>query len=110
MNLGRARCRPGIHTVVQQIVSEVLDLPRERVRIQVADTDSSPYDSGTGGSKSTNSVGTAAYQAVNEVKENSLLWPPRGSAASRKKFRRRMDATALPAQSDAVQRPDRSRA
>jgi CO/xanthine dehydrogenase Mo-binding subunit len=55
--------------VVQQIVSEVLDLPRERVKIVVADTDNSPYDSGTGGSKSTNSVGTAAYQAVNEVKE-----------------------------------------
>ena len=47
----------------------MLDLPRERVNIRVQDTDSSPYDSGTGGSKSTNSVGTAAYQAVSEAKE-----------------------------------------
>src|SRR4029450_965201 len=46
----------------------MLDLPRERVKICVEDTDSSPYDSGTGGSKSTNSVGTAAYQAVSELK------------------------------------------
>ena len=69
VHLGVPDVGPGIHTVVQQIVSEVLDLPRERVRIRVEDTDSSPYDSGTGGSKSTNSVGTAAYQAVNEVKE-----------------------------------------
>ena len=54
---------------MQQIVGEVLDLARERVKICVEDTDSSPYDSGTGGSKSTNSVGTAAYQAVAELKE-----------------------------------------
>jgi CO/xanthine dehydrogenase Mo-binding subunit len=68
VNLGVPDVGPGIHTVVQQIVGEMLDLPRERVNIRVEDTDSSPYDSGTGGSKSTNSVGTAAYQAVSEVK------------------------------------------
>jgi xanthine dehydrogenase molybdenum-binding subunit len=72
VHLGVPDVGPGIHTVVQQIVSEVLDLPRDRVMIVVADTDSSPYDSGTGGSKSTNSVGTAAYQAVNEVKEKLI--------------------------------------
>jgi CO/xanthine dehydrogenase Mo-binding subunit len=69
VNLGVPDVGPGIHTVVQQIVSEMLDLPRERVNIRVEDTDNSPYDSGTGGSKSTNSVGTAAYQAVSELKE-----------------------------------------
>jgi carbon-monoxide dehydrogenase large subunit len=72
VNLGVPDVGPGIHTVVQQIVSEVLDLPRERVSIRVEDTDTSPYDSGTGGSKSTNSVGTAAYQAVSEIKEKIL--------------------------------------
>jgi carbon-monoxide dehydrogenase large subunit len=72
VNLGVPDVGPGIHTVVQQIVGEVLDLPRERVKICVEDTDSSPYDSGTGGSKSTNSVGTAAYQTVSEVKEKIL--------------------------------------
>jgi carbon-monoxide dehydrogenase large subunit len=72
VDLGVPDVGPGIHTVVQQIVSEVLDLPRERVGIRVGDTDSSPYDSGTGGSKSTNSVGTAAYQAVSELKEKIL--------------------------------------
>jgi carbon-monoxide dehydrogenase large subunit len=73
VNLGVPDVGPGIHTVVQQIVSEVLDLPRERVHIRVEDTDRSPYDSGTGGSKSTNSVGTAAYQAVTEIKEKILV-------------------------------------
>jgi CO/xanthine dehydrogenase Mo-binding subunit len=72
VDLGVPDVGPGIHTVVQQIVGEVLDLPRERVNIRVQDTDKSPYDSGTGGSKSTNSVGTAAYQAVTEVKEKLL--------------------------------------
>ncbi len=69
VHLGVPDVGPGIHTVVQQIVSEVLDLARERVSVRVEDTDRSPFDSGTGGSKSTNSVGTAAYQAVNEIKE-----------------------------------------
>ena len=72
VHLGVPDVGPGIHTVVQQIVSEELGLPRERVSIVVADTDKSPYDSGTGGSKSTNSVGTAAYQAVSEIKGKIL--------------------------------------
>jgi CO/xanthine dehydrogenase Mo-binding subunit len=72
VNLGVPDVGPGIHTVVQQIVSEVLDLPRERVNVRVEDTDNSPFDSGTGGSKSTNSVGTAAYQTVSEIKEKIL--------------------------------------
>jgi putative selenate reductase molybdopterin-binding subunit len=63
---------PGIHTVVQQIVSEVLEADRERVTVRVEDTDSSPYDSGTGGSKSTNSVGRAGYQAASEIKEKII--------------------------------------
>ncbi len=63
---------PGIHTVVQQIVSEILEIKRERVNVRVEDTDSSPFDSGTGGSKSTNSVGHAGYQVANEVKEKII--------------------------------------
>ena len=69
VHLGVPDVGPGIHTVVQQIVSEVLDIPMVRVSVRVEDTDKSPFDSGTGGSKSTNSVGTAAYQAVAEIKD-----------------------------------------
>ena len=72
VDLGVPDVGPGIHTIVQQIVSEVLDVPIERVAVRVEDTDSSPFDSGTGGSKSTNSVGTAAYQAVSEIKEKII--------------------------------------
>lgn len=70
--LGVPDVGPGIHTVAQQIVSEVLDIKSERVTVRVEDTDTSPYDSGTGGSKSTNSVGHAAYQAAREIKEKIL--------------------------------------
>jgi CO/xanthine dehydrogenase Mo-binding subunit len=63
---------PGIHTVVQQIVSEILEVEAGRVDVRVEDTDSSPYDSGTGGSKSTNSVGHAGYQAASEIKEKII--------------------------------------
>jgi CO/xanthine dehydrogenase Mo-binding subunit len=72
VHLGVPDVGPGIHTVVQQIVSEVLDVPMQHVNIRVENTDSSPFDSGTGGSKSTNSVGTAAYQAVSEIKEKII--------------------------------------
>jgi CO/xanthine dehydrogenase Mo-binding subunit len=72
VNVGVPDVGPGIHTVVQQIVGETLDLPRERIRVCAEDTDNSPYDSGTGGSKSTNSVGTAAYQAVSELKQKLI--------------------------------------
>src|ERR1043166_1124159 len=70
--LGVPDVGPGIHTVVQQIVSEVLETDRDHVTVRVEDTDTSPYDSGTGGSKSTNSVGHAGYQAATEIKEKIL--------------------------------------
>lgn len=63
---------PGIHTVVQQIVGEILETSLDRVDVGVADTDRSPYDAGTGGSKSTNSVGRAGFQAAAEIKEKII--------------------------------------
>lgn len=63
---------PGFYTVVQQIVSETLGIALERVRVRCQDTDSLPYDPGTGGSKSTNTSGHAAYKAAREVREKLL--------------------------------------
>ena len=60
---------PGIHTAITQIVSETLDTAPETIRIRVEDTDNSPWDPGTGGSKSTNTTGHAAYKAAREVHE-----------------------------------------
>lgn len=60
---------PGIHTAITQIVSETLGVGPESVRIRVEDTDNSPWDPGTGGSKSTNTTGHAAHKAAREVNE-----------------------------------------
>ena len=72
VRLGVPDVGPGIHTVVQQIVSEILEIKLDRVKVTVGNTDDSPYDSGTGGSKSTNSVGHAAHQVASEVKSKIL--------------------------------------
>lgn len=63
---------PGIHTAIQQIVSETLEIAPQRVHIRVEDTDNSPWDPGTGGSKSTNTTGHAAHKAAQEVLEKLL--------------------------------------
>lgn len=64
---------PGFYTVVQQIVSETLGVPLKQVRVRFEDTDSLPYDPGTGGSKSTNTSGHAAYKAARELREKFLV-------------------------------------
>jgi len=60
---------PGIYTVMQQIVSETLGVSPQKVKVRFENTQSLPYDPGTGGSKSTVSTGYAAYQAAQEVLE-----------------------------------------
>ncbi len=110
VHLGVPDVGPGIHTVVQQIVSEVLDVPMERVKIRVENTDSSPFDSGTGGSKSTNSVGTAAYQAVSEIKEK-IVATRRGSFGLQTRGATRLNGryAAPGAQTNVVRRSHASR-
>ncbi|HEU4344688.1 MAG TPA: xanthine dehydrogenase family protein molybdopterin-binding subunit [Candidatus Binatia bacterium] len=63
---------PGFYTVIQQMVSETLGLPPEHVGVRFEDTDSLPYDPGTGGSKQTNTSGHAVYKAAREVRENLM--------------------------------------
>ena len=60
---------PGVYTVIQQIVSETVGITPDRVQVRHEDTDSLPYDPGTGGSKSTNTSGHAAFKAAQEVRE-----------------------------------------
>ncbi|MBI2181280.1 MAG: xanthine dehydrogenase family protein molybdopterin-binding subunit [Deltaproteobacteria bacterium] len=60
---------PGYYTISQQMVCETLGLPPQRVGVVFKDTDSLPFDPGTGGSKQTNTSGHAVYQAAREVRE-----------------------------------------
>ncbi len=56
-------------TVVAAIVAESFGVPLDRVRIVHSDTDEFPIDVEAGGSKTTNSSGTAALTAADQVKE-----------------------------------------
>ncbi|MEK6602622.1 MAG: xanthine dehydrogenase family protein molybdopterin-binding subunit [Candidatus Binatota bacterium] len=78
---------PGFYTVVQQIVSETLGVACERVRVRCEDTDSLPYDPGTGGSKSTNTSGHAAYKAAREVRERLVALAGRKLGCAPEKIR-----------------------
>jgi len=63
---------PGYYTVSQQIVCEVLGLPAAKVGIAFKDTDSLPFDPGTGGSKQTNTSAHAVHQSAREVREKLI--------------------------------------
>jgi CO/xanthine dehydrogenase Mo-binding subunit len=59
---------PGYYTVSQQMVCETLGLPPDKVGVVFKDTDSLPFDPGTGGSKQTNTSGHAVNQSAHEVR------------------------------------------
>lgn len=60
---------PGYYTVSQQMVCKTLGLPPEKVGVVFKDTDSLPFDPGTGGSKQTNTSGHAVNQSAHEVRD-----------------------------------------
>jgi CO/xanthine dehydrogenase Mo-binding subunit len=62
----------GSHTILQQIVAEVLGLNPPAVRVRVGDTQSFATDSGTGGSRVTHVAGRAAHEAASQVREQIL--------------------------------------
>src|SRR5262245_30864346 len=59
----------GSNTVLAQIVGEVLNVPAESVRVAQPDTDVTPYDMGTLGSRSTFHMGHAARLAAEEARD-----------------------------------------
>jgi carbon-monoxide dehydrogenase large subunit len=62
----------GSYTVLRQIVAEELGCPVERVRVEVWDTDATPFDTGVGASRVTRVAGLAAYQAARETRRELL--------------------------------------
>jgi CO/xanthine dehydrogenase Mo-binding subunit len=57
----------GSNTVMAQIIGEVLNIPAETVRIAQCDTDVTPYDMGTLGSRSTFHMGHAVRLAAEDA-------------------------------------------
>ena len=86
----------GSDTAMAQMVGEVLDMPAESVRIVPRDTDVTPYDMGTLGSRSLFHMGHAVRLAAEEARDKIAalrreLGEPAGSNAPlgdlfRKKF------------------------
>jgi CO/xanthine dehydrogenase Mo-binding subunit len=58
----------GSDTILAQIAAEVLDLPAERVRVVHPDTDVTPYDMATLGSRSTFHMGNAVKLAAEDAR------------------------------------------
>ncbi len=63
----------GSDTIMAQIVAEVLDIPTEAVRVVPRDTDVTPYDMGTLGSRSTFHMGHAVRSAAEDAKKKLLM-------------------------------------
>ena len=59
----------GQHTVLQQVVSEELGIPTERIRVTPRDTDSVSFDSGIGGSHTTRIATVAAHDGGRQARE-----------------------------------------
>lgn len=57
----------GSNTVLMQIASETTGIPMDKLRILTSDTETTPYDEGTGASRSTYIVGSAVKRACEDA-------------------------------------------
>lgn len=77
----------GTYTTLRQIVAEELSLRLDEIQIKILDTDTSPFDSGIGGSRGTRIASGVAFQAAREAREElfalaeELLGWPRAELA-----------------------------
>jgi CO/xanthine dehydrogenase Mo-binding subunit len=62
----------GSDTIMPQIVAEVLGLDSEQIRVVAADTDVTPYDTITAGSRSTYHTGNAVRGVAERMRERVL--------------------------------------
>lgn len=93
--IGTVDMGQGSDTVMAQIAAEVLNLDAESIRVIHPDTDVTPYDMGTLGSRSTFHMGTAVHLAAEEAKRKieelaaELGLPPRSNLQLSELFRRK---------------------
>jgi nicotinate dehydrogenase subunit B len=69
---GKVELGTGVRTALAQIVAEELDVPLERVRMVMGDTDLTPDEGYTAGSMTISSSGTALRQAAAEARHIML--------------------------------------
>ena len=69
ISIGAADMGTGCDTILAQIAAEVLECPLENIAVLGADTDSSPYDSGSYASSTTYVTGKAVEKCALELKD-----------------------------------------
>lgn len=69
LSISAADMGTGCDTILAQIAAEVLDCPLDNVTVLGADTDSSPYDSGSYASSTTYVTGKAVEQCAEQLKQ-----------------------------------------
>jgi CO/xanthine dehydrogenase Mo-binding subunit len=62
----------GVHTSLQQIAAEVLDLPLDKVTVTYGDTKTAPYAGMSAGSKTTYTVGRAVQMAAEDARRQMI--------------------------------------
>jgi CO/xanthine dehydrogenase Mo-binding subunit len=72
VNTGTVDLGQGADTVLAQICAESLKLPLQHVNVAQPDTDGSPYNWSTGGSRSTYMAGRAVAKAADGVRKEIL--------------------------------------
>ena len=69
LSIGAADMGTGCDTILAQMAAECMDCPVENIAVLGADTDSSPYDSGSYASSTTYVTGKAVEKACAKLKE-----------------------------------------
>ncbi len=93
--IGTVDMGQGSDTVMAQIAAEVLDMDASAIRVVHPDTDVTPYDMGTLGSRSTFHMGTAVRLAAEDAKRKiaelakELGLPPGSNLPLSEMFRRK---------------------
>ena len=62
----------GTGAILAQITAEAMGVPPERIRVQLGDTDVTPYGGGTWASRGAGVGGEAAWQAARALRDNVL--------------------------------------
>ncbi len=63
----------GQHDILAQIVAEILGIRPEDIAVTASDTDTAPYERGTGGSQTTYRVGNAVRLAAEDARDQLLV-------------------------------------
>ena len=82
LSIGAADMGTGCDTILAQIAAEALDCPLENISVLGADTDSSPYDSGSYASSTTYVTGKAVEQCALALREKITALAARMLACS----------------------------